>query len=207
MYLKGPIKDFLDKLASSSPEPGGGAASALVAATGAALVSMVCNLTLGKEKYAEVQDKISEILTESESLRKEFEDLVQKDTEVYGAFAKAMKMPRTTPEEKAKREEALKKALREATQVPMAIAWKCVRLAELSGIVAEIGNVNAVSDAGVAAVLADAAAQCAAFNVKINLSSIDDKSFASEKWSEILDILSRTKGLSQRAVDVSYGKL
>jgi glutamate formiminotransferase/formiminotetrahydrofolate cyclodeaminase len=207
MYLEGPMVGFIDKLASSSPEPGGGAASAAAAALGAALVSMVGNLTVGKEKYADVQNRIAELLEASEKTRRELEDLVQKDTEVYGVLAAAFKMPRGTDEEKAKRDEAVQSALREATAVPFAIAVKCLEVAKLSEVAAEIGNVNAVSDAGVAALLAEAGAQCAALNVKINLNSINDKDFVREKWEAIKDILSRSEELREKVVKVTYEKL
>ena len=207
MYLEGPMAGFIEKLASSSPEPGGGAASAATAAIGAALVSMVGNLTVGKEKYADVQDRVAELLEASEETRRELEDLVQKDTEVYGVLAAAFKMPRETDEEKAKRNEAVQSALRGATAVPFAIAEKCLEVAKLSEVAAEIGNVNAVSDAGVAALLAEAGAQCAALNVKINLNSIDDKDFVREKWEAIKDILSRSELLREKVVKVTYEKL
>jgi len=207
MYLEGPMAGFIEKLASSSPEPGGGAASAAAAALGAALVSMVGNLTVGKEKYADVQDRVAELLEASEETRRELEDLVQKDTEVYGVLAAAFKMPRETDEEKAKRNEAVQWALRGATAVPFAIAEKCLEVAKLSEVAAEIGNVNAVSDAGVAALLAEAGAQCAALNVKINLNSIDDKDFVREKWEAIKDILSRSELLREKVVKVTYEKL
>jgi glutamate formiminotransferase/formiminotetrahydrofolate cyclodeaminase len=207
MYLEGPMVGFIDKLASSSPEPGGGAASAAAAALGAALVSMVGNLTVGKEKYADVQDRVAELLEASEKTRRELEDLVQKDTEVYGVLAAAFKMPRGTDEEKAKRDEVVQSALREATAVPFAIAEKCLEVAKLSEVAAEIGNVNAVSDAGVAALLAEAGAQCAALNVKINLNSINDGVFVREKWEAIKDILSRSELLREKVVKVTYEKL
>jgi formiminotetrahydrofolate cyclodeaminase len=207
MYLEGQMAGFIDKLASSSPEPGGGAASAAVAALGAALVSMVANLTVGKEKYAGVQDRITEMLEASEKTRHELQDLVQKDTEVYGVLAAAFKMPRETGGEKAKRNEAVQSALREAAAVPFKIAEKCLEVAKLSEVAAEIGNVNAVSDAGVAAILAEAGAQCAALNVKINLNSIDDKILVQEKWEAIKDILSRVEELRESVVKVTYQKL
>jgi formiminotetrahydrofolate cyclodeaminase len=190
MYVKGPIIDFLDKLASSAPEPGGGSASALAAAIGAALVSMVANLTVGKEKYAEVQDQIKKLADDSEAVRARLQELVQEDTEVYGVLAKAFKMPRATDEEKAARDSAIQSACKEATMVPYAI-----------------GNVNAVSDAGVAALVAEAAAQCAALNVKINLGTIKDQAFNEEKWKGIQDILSQALILKDKVVKVTYKKL
>lgn len=207
MYVKGPIVDYMDRLASSAPEPGGGSASALAAAIGAALVSMVANLTLGKEKYADVQDRIQELVDASEKVRVRLQELVQEDTEVYSVLAAAFKMPRGTDSEKAARDDAIQKACKEATMVPFAIAEQCLEVAALSETAADIGNVNAVSDAGVAVLLADAAAQCAALNVKINLGTIKDAAFNEEKWSRIQDILSRTCALREKVVEVTYEKL
>jgi len=207
MYIEGKIVDYLDKLASSSPEPGGGSASALAAAIGAALVSMVANLTAGKEKYADVQDQIADLLKSSEAVRARLQELVQEDTEVYGVLAKAFKMPRETDEEKAKRNEAIQAACKEATMVPYAIVEQCLEVAKLSEVAADIGNVGAVSDAGVAALIADAAAQSAALNVKINLTTIKDSAFNEDKWAGIKDILSRTQKLKETVVEVTYKKL
>ncbi|MBU4385945.1 MAG: cyclodeaminase/cyclohydrolase family protein [Actinobacteria bacterium] len=207
MYLEGSILGFMDKLAGSSPEPGGGAASALAAAVGAALVSMVANLTVGKEKYSDVQDRIRDLLVSSEEVRGLLQGLVQEDTEVYGVLSKAFKMPRETDEEKKARKEAVQAALKEATMVPYRIAEQCLEVARLSEVAADIGNVNAVSDAGVAALLAEAGARCAALNVKINLTSIDDDAFTSEKWTGIQDILSRVGELREKVVGVTYDKL
>jgi formiminotetrahydrofolate cyclodeaminase len=207
MYVKGPIVDFLDKLASSAPEPGGGSASALAAAIGAALVSMVANLTIGKEKYADVQDQIKTLVDGSEKVRTRLQELVQEDTEVYGVLAKAFKMPRGTEEEKTKRNDAIQAACKEATMVPYAIAGQCLEVAKLSEVAADIGNVNAVSDAGVAALLAEACAQCAALNVKINLGTINDTAFNEEKWTGIQDILARSLELKDKVVKVTYEKL
>ncbi|MBU4490404.1 MAG: cyclodeaminase/cyclohydrolase family protein [Actinobacteria bacterium] len=207
MYLEGSILGFMDKLAGSSPEPGGGAASALAAAVGAALVSMVANLTVGKEKYSDVQDRIRDLLVSSEEVRGLLQGLVQEDTEVYGVLSKAFKMPRETTEEKKARKEAVQAALKEATMVPYRIAEQCLEVARLSEVAADIGNVNAVSDAGVAALLAEAGARCAALNVKINLTSIDDDAFTSEKWTGTQDILSRVGELREKVVGVTYDKL
>lgn len=207
MYVKGPIVDYLDRLASKAPEPGGGSASALAAAVGAALVSMVCNLTIGKEKYADVQDRVTELEDASQKVRVRLQELVQEDTEVYGVLAKAFKLPRETEDQKAARDDAIQSACKEATMVPYAIAEQCLETARLSETAADIGNVGAVSDAGVAALLADAAARSAALNVKINLGTIRDQAFNEEKWAGIQDILSRTQDIKDRVVEVTYRKL
>jgi glutamate formiminotransferase/formiminotetrahydrofolate cyclodeaminase len=207
MYLEKPMVVFLDKLASRSPEPGGGSVSALVGALGAALVSMVGNLTLGKEKYADVQDKVEELLASSEKLRDELQRLIQKDTEVYADVSAAFKLPRETEEEKAERAARIQEALKLATEVPFEIGEKCLEVARLSETSAVIGNVGAVSDAGVAVLLAEAAAQSAALNVKINVNSIEDREFSDSKWARIQEILKETATLRERVVQLTYEKL
>ena len=207
MYLEKPMVVFLDKLASRSPEPGGGSVSALVGALGAALVSMVGNLTLGKEKYASVQEQVEELLKSSEKLRDELQGLVQKDTEVYADVSAAFKLPRETEGEKAERAARIQEALKVATEVPFEIAEACLEVARLSETSAEIGNVGAVSDAGVAALLAEAAAQSAALNVKINVNSIEDGDFSESKWARIQEILEETAVLRERVVRMTYEKL
>lgn len=207
MYIEKPLVAFMDKLASKSPEPGGGSGSALVGALGAALVSMVGNLTSGKDKYASVQDRIEELLTSSEKARHELQDLIQKDTEVYGVLAEAFKMPRDTDEQKAERGRKIQDALLGATQVPQEIGERCLDICKLALTAAEIGNVGAVSDAGVGALLAEAAAQCAALNVKINLKSIEDKEFCDRTWSRVQEILAEAADLKQTVVKITYEKL
>ncbi len=207
MYVEKPMVAFLDKLASRSPEPGGGSASALVGAVGAALVSMVANLTLGKEKYAQVQDRIEELLRDSEGLRAELQELLQKDTEVYAEVSAAYKLPRETEEEKAERAARIQDALKKATEVPFEIAEKCLAVARLSETAAEIGNVGAVSDAGVAVLLAEAAAQSAALNVKINVNGIEDREFAEGRWDRVQEILSECAALRERVLALTYEKL
>ena len=207
MNIEKPLVAFMDKLASKSPEPGGGSGSALVGALGAALVSMVGNLTSGKDKYASVQDRIEELLTSSEKARHELQDLIQKDTEVYGVLAEAFKMPRDTDEQKAERGRKIQDALLGATQVPQEIGERCLDICKLALTAAEIGNVGAVSDAGVGALMAEAAAQCAALNVKINLGSIEDKEFCDRTWSRVQEILAEAADLKRTVVKITYEKL
>lgn len=207
MYVEKPMIVFLDRLASRSPEPGGGSVSALVGALGAALISMVGNLTLGKEKYADVQDRVERLLKSSEGLRGELQGLIQRDTEVYADLSAAFKMPRETEEEKAERKAGIQEALLKATEVPFEIAERCLEAARLSETAAEIGNVGAVSDAGVAVLLAEAAAQSAALNVKINVNSIEDREFTTAKWSRIQEILAETGELREKVVKTTYEKL
>lgn len=207
MYIEKPMIVFLDRLASRSPEPGGGSVAALVAALGAALVSMVGNLTLGKEKYASVQAEIEELLKASEQVRSELQDLLQQDTEVYAGVSAAFKMPRDTEEEKEARRVKVQEGLKAATEVPFRITEKCSDVARLSLTAGEIGNVGAVSDAGVAVLLAEAAAQSGALNVKINIGSIEDAEYCAAKWARVQEILKETGELRERVMQLTYDKL
>src|SRR5512145_338698 len=144
MYIDQPLRHFLDKLASKSPEPGGGSVAALTGALGAALVSMVSNLTLGKDKYKDVQSQIESLLKDSEKVRLDMQDLIQKDTEAYGALSDVYKMPKATDEEKAARSAKMQEALKKACQVPFEIGLKSLDVAKLALQAAEIGNVAAV---------------------------------------------------------------
>jgi len=201
------VTQFLDELASRAPVPGGGSGAALGGALAAGLASMVCNLTIGKKKYADVQGDIQELLGKSEALRKQLMELLQADTEVYLKISTAYKMPRETDEEKAKRTEAIQAALVDATEVPMRIAHACVGILDICTPVAEKGNVGAVSDAGVAALLAEASLRSAALNVMINLAAIKDESFVSEKWDELNRLLDGSVQLKEDIVALVESKL
>jgi formiminotetrahydrofolate cyclodeaminase len=207
MYIEQPMRHFLDKLASKSPEPGGGSVAALTGSLGAALVSMVSNLTLGKEKYKDVQPQIEQLLGESEKLRREMQDLIQKDTEVYGGLSEVYKMPKNTDAEKAARTAKMQEALKLACQVPFEIGLKSLDVAKLALRAAEIGNVGAVSDAGVAVLLAQACAQSAALNVKINVNSIKDEAYNKETWIRMQDVLKQVAALEKTVMALTYQKM
>lgn len=207
MYIDQPMRHFLDKLASKAPEPGGGSVAALTGSLGAALVSMVCGLTLGKEKYKDVQPQVEALVRESEKLRQEMQDLIQKDTEVYGGLSEVYKMPKNTDAEKAARTAKMQEALKLACQVPFEIGIKSLEVAKLAGRAAEIGNVAAVSDAGVAVLLAQACAQSAALNVKINVNSIKDEAYTRETWSKMQDVLKQVAALEKSVMETTYRKM
>lgn len=207
MYIDQPIRHFLDKLASKSPEPGGGSVAALTGSLGAGLVSMVCSLTLGKEKYKDVQPQVEALIKESEKLRIEMQDLIQKDTEVYGGLSEVYKMPKNTDAEKAARTAKMQEALKKACQVPFEIGLKSLEVAQLAQRAAEIGNVAAVSDAGVAVLLAQACAQSAALNVKINVNSIKDDAYNKETWSKMEAVLKQVAALEKTVMETTYRKM
>ncbi|MCR4407048.1 MAG: cyclodeaminase/cyclohydrolase family protein [Anaerolineae bacterium] len=202
-----PVTTFLDELASSAPAPGGGSVAALAGALGAALVSMVCNLTVGKPKYADVQNDIQALLEQSEALRRELVDLLEADVQVYTSVSKAYKMPRDTEEEKAARQEAIQAALKEATAVPMKVAEACVKILDLCTPAAEKGNVNAVSDAGVAALMAEAALRSAALNALINLGAIRDEEFVRKERARLNALLEGKPALKDKIYDLVVAKL
>ena len=166
------LHDFLGELASDSPTPGGGSVAALSGAMAAALTSMVANLTVGKKKYVDVEEDMKRVLGESEALRVELTQMVGEDAEAFDRVMAAMKLPKETPEDEARRSAALQAALVDAAMVPLAVMEKCALVVDLARVAAEKGNRNAVSDAGVAALLARAGSQAARLNVLINLSGI-----------------------------------
>ena len=178
------IQSFLDELASDSPAPGGGSVAALCGSLAAALVSMVCSLTIGKEKYRESWAVMEGIKVKSEALRAKFVTLMNEDTESFNIFMAAMKMPKTTDEEKAARRKAMGEASKTATEIPLRTLEACAELSAIAVTAAERGNPNTASDAGSAA----------AYNVRINLPGISDEVFADAcraRMSEALDEISR----------------
>ena len=166
------LSGFLGELASDSPTPGGGSVAALCGALGAALNSMVANLTIGKKKYADVEDDMKEALAGAETLRVELTQMIDEDAAAFDKVMAALKMSKETEAEKALRKTALQQALVDAATIPLAVMEMCVGVIRLARPVAEHGNVNAVSDAGVAALVARAGVHAAGLNVRINLGGI-----------------------------------
>ncbi len=177
MFTELPVNEFLEALASQEPVPGGGSAAALAGGLGAALVSMVCNLTIGKKNYEQAWEPLTELRGRSEALRARMVELLEADTQAYAKVMETYRLPRDTAEAKAARKKAQQAALRRAADVPLQIAEACREVVDLALPAAELGNRWAVSDAGVGALLAEAAMHAALLNVEINLASIDDQSF------------------------------
>jgi len=201
MLVDKKIGDFLNELASGASTPGGGSSAALVAANAAALVSMVCNLTLDKKGYEDVQEEIREILHDSEKLREELTRLIDLDAEAFDEIMDAYRLPKSNFEEKAIRKEAIQAATRKASQVPMRTIELAVETLSLSKEVAEIGNKNVLSDAGVAASLASAAVESAWFNVEINLKGIEDDKFVEEMEEHGENLMDEADELYEAALD------
>ncbi len=169
---------FLDQLASSAPTPGGGSVAALCGALSAALGSMIANLTLGREKYRDVEPAIREALEQSEHLRAAFTQLINDDIAAYGTLSAAYRLPKATPDEQAARSAQIQQALQGATEAPLRIAEHARQALELCRTLAAIGNINVISDVGVAAITAHASLESAELNVLINLKAIKDRALA-----------------------------
>jgi len=207
MYPEMPIEAFLARLASSDPEPGGGAAAALAGATGAALVSMVANLTLGKEKFAEAREEMERARSRAESLRAALLAAIDQDAESFRRVMDAYRLPRQTEEEKAARKQAIQQALHEATAAPRQVVLLCREVAGWSRAAAEKGNPQVITDAAIAGILAEAAAQSAALNVRINLGPIGDPAFTEPLWAEIQENLEAIRTVRDQVLRFTYEKL
>jgi glutamate formiminotransferase/formiminotetrahydrofolate cyclodeaminase len=201
------INSFLSELASNSPAPGGGSVAALSGGLGASLSSMVCNLTVGKEKYADVQEDIKKVLKKSEKLRKELTKLIDEDTNAFNDVMKAFKMPKETEEQKKKRSAAIQDGYKTAAQVPLDTARTCAEILDVAKIVAEKGNINSVTDAAVSALMAQSGAIGAILNVKINLSSIKDEKFVKKLSSELDSLEKKARNKTDEILKIVENKM
>jgi formiminotetrahydrofolate cyclodeaminase len=201
------VQKFLDELASQSSTPGGGSAAAVMGAMGAGLVSMVCNLTIGKKNYAEVEPEMREILRQAENLRGKLTGMINDDVQAFDQVMAAYGLPKNSDEEKAKRTAAIQQALMQATQVPLNCAHACSEVMRLAKRTAQKGNVNVVSDAGVAVLASYAALKSAALNVYVNTGAIKDTAFNAQKLTELEKILADGAAFTDGVYELVKGKL
>jgi len=181
------IDEFLNELSSGAPVPGGGSVAGLEVAMGAALIHMVAELTIGREKFAAVEDQVRSIRDQAAELRIHARSLVDADVEAFGRVSDAMKLPRATDDEKAVRREAVQDALKGAVGPPLATMKSAGDVMRLASQLAPIGNPNAISDVGSAALAVDAGYYAAKLNVEINLAAIKDAGFVSEIRGQMPD--------------------
>jgi formiminotetrahydrofolate cyclodeaminase len=174
------VSEFLDETASNSPAPGGGSVAAFAAASALALLSMVCRLTIGKKKYADVQDEMAAALNQVEELRSRCMVLIDEDTTAFQEVMKALALPHRTEEEQNRRESNVQEATKSAVLVPLHVMEICSNAADTLIIIAQKGNRNSRSDAGVAALMLHGGCEGAYLNVKINLESLHDEKFIRE---------------------------
>lgn len=178
-------ESFYDQVASSSPAPGGGSVAASAGALAAALTAMVCRLTVGKKQYVEVKDELSDVRDKADELRHTLTKLIDTDTEAFNKVMVAFKMPKSTDEEIKLRTDAIQAATKEAAVVPLSVMKASRDVLKLAVVVAEKGNVNSVSDAGVAGLMGQAGLEGAAYNVKINCGSLEDRAFVGTLLEEV----------------------
>ncbi len=199
MFIDKTVHDFVNLTASNAPTPGGGGVSALVGALGIALGNMVGELTIGKKKYADVEDDIKRLMQEAQELKEEFLRLIDADAEAFAPLAKAYGIPKDDPG----RDEIMEEALKTAASVPMDIVHTCGKALRVIEEFAEKGSKIAISDAGCAAALCGAAMQASALNVYINTQSMKDRIFAESMNSELDRLLNEyvNKG------DVIYNRI
>ena len=202
MYTEKTVDKFLDALASKEPVPGGGSTAALGGSLAAALVSMVCNLTLGKEGYEQAQEGLTEILQQAEALRRELPQLLEADMAVYGKVMAAYRLPRKTDEHKQARQAAIQSALVEAAEVPLQIADRCAQVLKLALPAAELGNRWAISDAAAGALLAEASLRAALLNVFVNMASITDQACVDSLRLRVAELTQDSEAIKERVVEI-----
>ncbi|MGB7296380.1 MAG: glutamate formimidoyltransferase [Candidatus Aminicenantales bacterium] len=202
------VREFADEVSLDSPAPGGGSVAALCAALSAALSSMVANLSVGKKGYEDVFEEMKELAGRAQDLKDALLLAVDEDTRAFNQVMEAFRLPKGSEEQAKEKEAAVEKAYRQATLVPLSVLEKCGVLLNLARTVAQKGNKNSLSDAGVAAAVAEAAAAGAHYNVSINLPGIRDESFkkeVKEKARELADgvhqIGAEVRILVERALD------
>lgn len=191
-------KEFISALGSKSPVPGGGGAAALVGAAGAALGSMVASLTVGKSKYADVEEDMRRLKAEAERLQAELLELAERDAEAFAPLAEAYGMPRGSGEELAERGRVMEAALKDACAAPLAVMRGCCEVIRLHADFAEKGSRLAVSDAGAGAVFCLSALRGAALNIFINTGAMADRVCAEKLNAEAEALLAEYEPLAER---------
>lgn len=189
---------FIDALASAEPTPGGGSAGAHTGAVAAALVAMVCRLTVTKKKYEGVKERMWSILEQAEALRSRLTEAVDKDATAFNEVMNALKLPKDTPEQEEIRRQAVQAATLAAAQAPLEAARAALAVQELAVEVAEIGNLNAISDAASGATLARASLLCSAYNVRINSLSLEDQNAVDKLLGPLREIEARSAALDEK---------
>lgn len=207
MNIDDSIRNYLDEISSSSPTPGGGNVSAFSGAVACNLGIMVCNLTIGKKKYIDVEEEMKDIKFELAVSKEEFLNLAERDNEAFEKVMASFKLPKETDEQKKERNENIESATLEAAEVPAEVLRSCSKIMPLFQTLAVKGNQNSVSDAGVAVSLISTAAEGAFLNVLINCSSLSNQTVAREilKKNEIM--LAEVKNLSSTIISDIKKKL
>jgi len=201
------LRDVLKVSASSEPTPGGGSIAAITAAFAASMVAMVANLTIGKKKYRDVEAQVTSLRDRALCLMNRAEELVDADMAQFRRFMDCYKMPASTDQERERREHLIQEALKGATDTPLEIARTCLEVLKMADEIAPIGNAMAVSDAGVACYLADAALRAALLNVDINLPQLKDESYVMSARISKEGLLNQATELKEHALKVISARI
>lgn len=207
MLAKLTLEEFTEKLAAGTPTPGGGSAAALSGALSAALLRMVCDLTAGRERYRDHEEAVRSIRTRAEGLRRDLLALVDRDAEAYDSVVQARRMAKRTSTEQEARAAAVSKANLFATETPMATADACAALMGLAVELAQIGNVNAVSDVGSAALLAYAGLRAGIMNVRVNLGGIAEAEHAAKASDRVRRLEVDAERLREEAITAVFSRM
>jgi glutamate formiminotransferase/formiminotetrahydrofolate cyclodeaminase len=204
--VKGPLvsldlRDFANELSSDSPAPGGGSTSALAGALASSLASMVASLTFGKPEYRQNWKKMEELAVKAQALKGDLLNAIDLDSEAFNAMMSAFAMKKKTDEQKRARDHAIQEATQNACLVPLDVMKKSLESLKLISILPEEGNQNAVSDAGVASLMALSAIEGAGLNVRINLSSIEDDTFVNQMKSEVDSLCKTARDLQHEIME------
>lgn len=205
------LESFANELASNSPAPGGGSVAALSSSLAASLASMVFSLTVGKKAYLayeeEIRNKIDKNIIVAGILKDEFLLLMDEDTAAFNDVMAAFKLPKETDEEKAVRSERIQEGYKKATLVPLKVAEKTMEIFELLEFAVEYGNENALSDAGVGALIALTGLEGAILNVKINIPSIKDEEFVNNVSKKCEELLTNARAKKEAILNIVNSKL
>jgi formiminotetrahydrofolate cyclodeaminase len=207
MISKNSIEEFLGNLASGAPTPGGGSAAAIMGAMGAALVSMVCNVTIGKKGYEAAEPEMRAVLAESEKLRLRLTAMVAEDVAAFDSLMAGYKLPKANDEEKSRRAAAIQAALRRATEVPLDCARVCAEVIALSRRASEKGYLGVISDGGVGVLAGFTGLRSAALNVYINAPALEDRVFAERATAELEKLVAHCSAESEAVYKIVRDKL
>lgn len=211
MLIETSVKDYINQVKSGAPTPGGGSVAALAASLGAGLTSMVGNLTIGKKAYEELKDstkgEFEKAFSEIQDSIDKLNHIVDEDTKAFDGVMEAFKLPKETEEDKEKRSAAIQAGYKEALEVPLKCAEECYRVLELQNVFAHHGNINAITDVGVGALLASTGLEGAILNVKINLQGIKDEEYKKSMEERSNKLLEDGKNLEAELMKIVYKRL
>ncbi len=198
---------FIEVLASKAPVPGGGGAAAMGGAIGMALSNMVGNLTVGKKKYADVEDEVKQLLAEGSAIIEDLKDLIDQDAQVFEPLSKAYGLPKDTPEQVAHKEKVMEECSIEACSVPLEIMRKSYAGIKIHARMGQIGSRLAISDVGCGVVFLKAALISGQLNVMINLGAIKDEKFLKETTAEMKQLTEEGSRIADQTLAAVMEKL